>query len=148
MKKGFLHQTTKSDPSKTYYDLIKEKTIIRNTDDCIEWTGSFDNFGYPMAKVGDKTYRVHRAIYIHFRGDPGEGKVIRHLCGNKQCTNVYHLRAGTYQENYDDRLTHAIRSNPKAVRVFFQGAEINFRSVKEFNTWIKMIAKDKKKKPT
>ncbi len=41
---------------------------------------------------------AHRAMYIAFKGDPGE-RVIDHMCRNRSCVNPGHLRAMSTVEN-------------------------------------------------
>lgn len=61
---------------------------------CIEWhTAPAD--GYPRMRVGGRKVRVHRYFYEARRGPLPEGYVVHHVCENKRCVNVDHLRGVT-----------------------------------------------------
>lgn len=87
----------------------KEKRNIRgllerNTEElpngCLEWTAGY-SAGYPSLWTGFRQMAGHRAVVALYE-DLLKGSVVRHLCHNKRCLNVAHLRQGTYQENSKD----------------------------------------------
>lgn len=76
-------------------------------DACWPWTGMRDPKGYGRGYAIDgsrgRTMAAHRAIYAAVHGEISEGLYILHSCDNPPCCNPAHLRAGTPQENMDDR---------------------------------------------
>ncbi len=60
-----------------------------------------DGYGYITSRNRKKS--AHRASYEAFVGMIPKGLYILHSCAVKSCVNPRHLRAGTHQENMDDR---------------------------------------------
>jgi HNH endonuclease len=44
-----------------------------------------------------------KVLYETKHGPIKKGRVVRHLCGNKRCVNINHLREGTESENRLDQ---------------------------------------------
>lgn len=77
-------------------------------DDCWEWQGHINKYGY-----GEFSVRVdplinrynysqaHRVSYELYNG-PITQPVIRHTCHNKRCVNPNHLLQGTHKDNGQD----------------------------------------------
>lgn len=55
--------------------------------------------GYGMFYHANKKYRAHRFIWEYHNGEIPFGKVIDHLCHNRACVNIDHLRVTTVTEN-------------------------------------------------
>lgn len=70
-------------------------------DKCWEWTGS-KRLGYGRFKVGVKKVSAHRFAYMLLYGNIPKGKVIMHICDNKSCVNLSHLKLGTQKQNMQD----------------------------------------------
>ena len=68
-------------------------------ENCWEWLGWTNNWGYAYFHEFDRKLRVARWAYEHFRGPIPEGLVIDHLCRNHRCVNPAHLEAVTVKEN-------------------------------------------------
>ena len=71
---------------------------------CIEWTGALDRWGYGKMKVKDefgkkRTVGPHRAAWLATHGRIEGDLVIDHLCRNRKCINVEHLRLVTNAVN-------------------------------------------------
>lgn len=70
---------------------------------CHIWTGSRDNYGYGIIRIGcgseRRTRRVHRVAYEVFVGPIPPGLDLDHLCRNRACRNPAHLEPVTRGEN-------------------------------------------------
>ncbi len=78
--------------------------------DCHEWTGSRDDAGYGMVRLGSRTdgsrrmRRAHIVAWILTYGEPPARKpCVLHRCDNPPCVRLDHLFAGTKGENNSDR---------------------------------------------
>jgi hypothetical protein len=67
--------------------------------DCILWHKSYRENGYGQTFFQGKVTKAHRAAWIKAKGEIPEGMVIDHMCGNRGCVNVEHLRVVTQREN-------------------------------------------------
>jgi hypothetical protein len=73
---------------------------VDRTGQCHLWTGHVTKNGY-----GRWTWCVGRAAYAHrvaweiARGNVPTGLVIDHICRNRRCVNVDHMRVATIREN-------------------------------------------------
>lgn len=70
---------------------------------CIVWTASLDTHGYGQINVDGEIRRIHRVAWELAHGVPGPGRVVDHVCGNRKCLNVDHLREVSSQENIQYR---------------------------------------------
>lgn len=60
---------------------------------CIEWTRSKNSRGYGVIYFDGKLHLAHRAAWLFEHGAwPDPMQVIDHICNNKACVNVGHLR--------------------------------------------------------
>lgn len=71
---------------------------------CLEWTGVTDRYGYGRIKVKDEFGKIrmigpHRAAWLAFYGRIDGDLVIDHLCRNRKCINLEHLRLVTNTVN-------------------------------------------------
>lgn len=66
---------------------------------CIEWTGARQNNGYGVMRISGKTVRAHRYSWERANGPIPEGIHIDHMCFNRACVNIEHLRAVTQAKN-------------------------------------------------
>jgi HNH endonuclease len=87
-------------------ELYLSKVIITTDNECWNWQGHFDEYGYGKISISYNnlyyTISAHRLSYFLFNGDIGKGLVVRHICHNRVCSNPKHLITGTYKENMDD----------------------------------------------
>ena len=66
---------------------------------CVNWTGQINLQGYGIIYVDGRNLRVHRYVWELEVGQIPEGKVIDHICHNRVCCNVDHLRVTTVTQN-------------------------------------------------
>lgn len=85
-----------SDKKRIYSKIQKEKG------GCWLWTGYCKTNAYPVVRLNNKHFVLHRVIFKLEKGiDPGDN-VVRHMCNNKKCCNPEHLKLGSYSENNKD----------------------------------------------
>jgi hypothetical protein len=66
---------------------------------CIESKKSITSNGYSRIKIDGKNIQAHRWAWEIVNGKIPNDKVIDHICRNKKCIAVDHLRIVTQQEN-------------------------------------------------
>ena len=71
---------------------------------CLEWAGATDRYGYGKIKVKDEFGKIrligtHRAAWLAFYGRIDGDLVIDHICRNRKCINLEHLRLVTNAVN-------------------------------------------------
>lgn len=79
------------------------KRMTSQADGCMVWTGAKNGHGYGTITVDKQAVYVHRLAYWLANGPVDPGMVIDHMCRNRACVNVDHLRILTPQAN--NRLT-------------------------------------------
>lgn len=67
--------------------------------DCLVWTGATTNRGYGNITVDGKSQPAHRYAWTVQRGEIPDGMHIDHICHNRACVNVEHLRLATPSQN-------------------------------------------------
>lgn len=86
--------------------------------DCINWHKSIKDTGYGQTFFRGKVMRAHRVAWIKANGEIPDGMVIDHMCRNRACVNVEHLRVVTQYENLMaglhniDNRTHCNQGHP------------------------------------
>lgn len=68
---------------------------------CIVWTGNlnFGGYGVIWSSKYKRAFMAHRVLWEGINGKIPEGLCIDHLCRNRACVNVNHLRVVTNKEN-------------------------------------------------
>lgn len=67
--------------------------------DCIVWTGLQNPFGYGVIHRDGKKIPAHRYAWERVNGPIPGGMVIDHMCWNRACVNVEHMRLATQAQN-------------------------------------------------
>ena len=67
--------------------------------DCIVWCGSIATKGYGQIWLDGRMQQAHRVAFEMHYGPIKEDLQLDHLCRNRACVNVGHLRQVTNREN-------------------------------------------------
>ena len=83
----------------TQQELDRFNSYWKKSGDCKLWTNCLDKDGYGSFYFRKKNRRAHRVAYYIHNGDIPSGMVIDHICKNRNCVNIEHLRMITSAEN-------------------------------------------------
>lgn len=70
---------------------------------CTVWTGAITGDGYGNLWDGTRMVRAHRYAWERVNGPIPSDMVIDHICWERSCVNVDHLRLATQQQNQQNR---------------------------------------------
>ncbi len=105
-------------PRRSWQDRFWSYVDVYGPDDCHEWTGTRNKYGYGELYVDGRTRRATHCLFkIITGGWVPKGRIITHkVCHNPPCCNVKHLRLGTCQSNVNDRERDGHGYSPKGER--------------------------------
>jgi hypothetical protein len=66
---------------------------------CHIWRNYLDKDGYGTFYFKRKPRRAHRVAYYIFKGDIPKNMYVDHICNNRACVNISHLRVVTPKQN-------------------------------------------------
>ena len=66
---------------------------------CIESNKGITTNGYSRIRINGKLIQAHRWAWESVNGEIPNGLVIDHICRNRKCISLEHLRMVTQQEN-------------------------------------------------
>ncbi len=84
------------------YERVMRRTEVQPSG-CLYFMGARRTTGYGAVGVDSgKVAQAHRVVWEHHNGAIPPGMVIMHLCDNKPCVNIDHLRCDTQSANLRD----------------------------------------------
>lgn len=83
--------------------------------DCLIWIGAIKDTGYGAMWDGERVVRPHRWIWDQENGAAPKGSDIDHICGNRLCCNIAHLRLVTRKQNMEN-LTRVNANSTTGIR--------------------------------
>ena len=91
----------------TYYANPEDSFVARTEplawSGCIVWTGTLLAGGYGQISVDGGQELAHRYAYERAHGPIQDGAQIDHVCHERSCVNVEHLRPATRSQNQQNR---------------------------------------------
>lgn len=99
--------------------------------DCLVWMGSRVSKGYGSINSAGHNLSAHRAAWELAHGPIPAGLVVDHVCHNRACVEVTHLRLATLEENRRN-LAGALSTNSLGIRnARRRGGRIEIRVLQE-----------------
>lgn len=96
-----------SDPDESFAARIRRDPATG----CLVWTGRKNRGGYGQMYVGNDSVPVHRYAWERVNGPVPDGMCLDHVCYNRACAEVSHLRIATLAQNSWNRSGPAANSS-------------------------------------
>jgi hypothetical protein len=77
---------------------------VNKLNDCWEWTGSLNEWGYGRFYFAAKEWRAHRFSWLLHFGPIPIDQLVLHTCDNPKCINPNHLFLGSHIDNMRDKI--------------------------------------------
>ena len=112
-----LYRTGSLDAKPKYHDPEKcfEGRTQLDENGCLIWTGNLGGAGYGRINVNGKRMKAHSYAWERANGPIPEGLMIDHMCFNRACVNIEHLRLATRAQNAENR-SGAVAGSTSGVR--------------------------------
>lgn len=85
--------------------------VEKSDNGCLVWTAADNGHGYGVLRVWrDDKWTVcgaHRLAWEYAHGPRPQGMELDHICHNRACVNVEHLRSVTVKQNQENRAANA-----------------------------------------
>lgn len=94
----FVKRVLYSDPNEAFM----ARQAPPNSDGCRVWTGSKNDRGYGKMWAIDEYKYAHRYSWERVNGPIPNGMHIDHICRNRACVEVSHLRLATNKQNHEN----------------------------------------------
>lgn len=78
---------------------LKYSYYINRKTGCWEGIGNVNSSGYLRITIDGVLKYLHVAMYEKYYGTIPRGMIIDHLCKNKRCCNIFHLKITTREKN-------------------------------------------------
>lgn len=91
------------------------KARIKQSGECLIWTGSVTSTGYGNLKYKGRDRSAHIVAYILAKGPIPKGMQVDHRCLTPLCVNVKHLRLVTQKQNRE-HLAGPYKSSKSGIR--------------------------------
>ena len=90
--------------------------------ECLVWAGLKNGGGYGHLQVNGRITGAHRYAWERENGPIPDGMLIDHICHNRACVNVDHLRLATRQQNSSNRAGATAKSSTGVRGVYPHGS--------------------------
>ena len=106
--KHYLRWLKHGSPLATLAHRDSEQSFLAHTEPlvwstCVVWTSTIGKSGYGQISVGGRKIPAHRFAWERERGPIPDGMVIDHICWERSCVNVEHLRLATPAQNMQNQ---------------------------------------------
>ena len=74
-------------------------SLTQKSGGCLNWTGHKNQSGYGTFQVGGRSVLAHRFAWEAAQGPIADGMTVDHICFNRACVKIEHLRLLPKPEN-------------------------------------------------
>lgn len=104
-RRHYVRWQKHGDVNFTKYAMSVDDAFERYTlksEGCWLWVGSVHHSGYGSVSVDGKNLRVHRVAWERANGPIPDGMLVDHVCRNRNCVRLEHLRLATHKQNAEN----------------------------------------------